>query len=118
MKHKITNYQSGHKAEIVAAEYLVAKGYKVIELNWKTPVCEIDIIATLKNVMYFVEVKFRRTTNQGGGLEYITDKKIAQMQYAARCWVQAHKYSGDYELGALEVSGENYQVTDFLPHIL
>ena len=111
-----TNYSSGHEAENVAAEFMQSRGFEIIELNWQTPVCEIDIIANKNKIVYFVEVKYRINDNQGGGFDYITAKKLQQMQFAAECWVQENKYLGDYELSALEMSAD-YQVTSFIQEL-
>lgn len=111
-----SNYSSGHEAEKVAAQYLEACKYSIEDLNWRTPVCEIDIVAKKGRVIYFIEVKYRSTDGQGGGLEYVTPKKMQQMRYAAECWVQAHRYDGDYDLGVIELS-RNFQVTAFIPTI-
>lgn len=115
-----TNYSTGHEAEKRAADYLEQEGYKIIELNWRTPVCEIDIVAERDKVVYFVEVKYRTTNHQGAGLEYITPKKLQQMQFAARCWIEDHRKQKlkAYELAAVEVSGADYKITNFLPNIL
>jgi Holliday junction resolvase-like predicted endonuclease len=79
--------------------------------NWRTRWCEIDIVAERRGVLYFCEVKYRRTNRQGGGLEYITPKKLGQMRFAAESWVHTHAYSGEYQLCAIEVSGANFAVT-------
>lgn len=109
----MTNYSAGHSAEKVAAKYLQDRGYKIVALNWSTPACEIDIVAQKGATIYFVEVKYRSQTTHGGGLDYITPKKLQQMQFAAQCWIAAHKYDGDYELSALEV-GADFVVTEFI----
>lgn len=70
-----TNYAHGHYAERIAADYLVRLNFKIVDTNWKTKWCEIDIIVQKDGVMYFTEVKYRKTTNQGAGLDYITPKK-------------------------------------------
>lgn len=108
-----TNYSKGHEAEKVAAEYLSKHGYEVIELNWRTRLCEVDIIANKSNTIYFVEVKSRSSAAYGSGLDYITPKKLEQMRFAARMWVSENKYQGDYELSAIEI-GPNFKVTEFL----
>ena len=110
----MTNYQTGHDAEKAAAEYLKAQGYKIIELNWKTKYCEIDIVAQKDNRVYLVEVKSRKTLFQGTGMEYITRKKLNQMKFAAEMWVSNQKWEGDYQLAAIELTGPGYEVTEFL----
>lgn len=100
----MTNYQTGHDAEKIAAEYLQKQGYKIIELNWKTKYCEIDIVNMKNSTVYFVEVKYRKSAAFGSGLEYITAKKQKQMTYAAEMWVSQHNWLGDYQLAALSIT--------------
>lgn len=79
----------GDEAETVAAEYLENLGYEIIERNWKTKYCEIDIVATKDNTIYFVEVKHRKNAKQGGGIAAITSKKLKQMTFAAKVYAKA-----------------------------
>lgn len=95
----------GRAAEAYVAEHLTRIGYSVQARNWRVQACEIDIVAAKDNIAYFVEVKFRGDDRQGGGLEYITPKKLAQMRFAAGVWVQRHAWQGDYRLLAVAVSG-------------
>jgi Holliday junction resolvase-like predicted endonuclease len=114
----MTNYTHGHAAEKVAARYLQMAGYKVYALNWRHPRAEIDIVAQQDDgPLLFVEVKYRQSAHQGTGLEYITPTKLRQMRFAAELWVAQHRYSGDYQLAALEVGGADYQVTAFVDAI-
>lgn len=113
-----TNYAHGHHAETVAARYLQAQGYRVYALNWRHPRAEIDIVAqSPDDVLVFVEVKYRRTSYQGMGLDYITPTKLRQMAFAAQLWTTLHNYQGVYTLGAIEVSGPQYRVTNFIPAV-
>ncbi len=84
---------SGAIAENAAAEYIESQGYKVVSRNWRTTTCEIDIVAKLKSVMYFIEVKYRKNAAHGSGLDYITLKKLKQMDYAATLWIQVNGWT-------------------------
>lgn len=110
----ITNYQSGHSAEVQAAEYLKSQGFKIHELNWKTKYCEIDIVAEKDKAVYFVEVKYRKNQNQGFGIDYITPKKLNQMRFAAEMWVSNHNWSGEYQLAAIGIDGKEITFIDEL----
>lgn len=114
----MTNYAVGHTAEEYAAEYLQKQGYKIVALNWKTKYCEIDIIAQKKKRIYFIEVKYRQNDLQGSGLDYITDKKLKRMRFAAEIWVLENNWKNDYTLGAIEMTGSDYQVDQFLTDLL
>ena len=53
MNTKIT----GNKGEDKAAQFLIEKGYSVLDRNWRTKTGEIDIIAVKDDLIVFVEVK-------------------------------------------------------------
>lgn len=119
----MTNYSSGHRAEQVAAEYLRQHGYEVVALNWKHIRAEIDIVARKKigwrryGPLTFFEVKHRKTDHQGRGLDYITTAKLQQMRFAAELYVVQKRYKDEYALGAIELSGESYEVTNVLKNL-
>ena len=108
---------TGRAAEDAAAKYLLSQGYEILEQNWRTRWCEIDIVAKSGEVVTFFEVKYRKSEQWGSGLEYITSKKLSQMRFAADFWVSSHNWSGDYRLGAIEVTGTTFQITNVLPEI-
>lgn len=108
----MSNYKVGHDAEVLAAEYLKKLKFKILELNWKTKYCEIDIVAQKKKAIYFVEVKSRKNENQGLGLDYITPKKLNQMRFAAEMWVSVNRWHGEYQLAALSRDGEEFTLTE------
>jgi Holliday junction resolvase-like predicted endonuclease len=94
------------------AVFLKQCGYKVIERNWKTKVCEIDLVAQKDGTIYFIEVKYRSSPAQGSGYDYITYHKLNRMDFAARIWVQQHGWDGDYRLMAAAVAGADCQAID------
>lgn len=113
----MTDLPAGRRAEQVAAAHLQANQFQIMAQNWRTRYCEIDLIASHQNIIYFVEVKYRRQSAQGTGLDYITAKKLQQMAFAAELWVQSYSWQGEYNLAALEVSGPQFQVTAFLDQL-
>ena len=50
---------SGRRAELVAALWLMAKGYRLLGFRLKTPFAEIDLLVLRGNVLAGVEVKTR-----------------------------------------------------------
>ncbi|HEU4967083.1 MAG TPA: YraN family protein [Candidatus Saccharimonadales bacterium] len=108
---------TGRRAEDAAADYLARHGFAIVERNFRMPQCEIDIIAKKGPCLYFVEVKYRASTRQGGGLEYITAAKQRQMHYAANTWLAAHDWPGETVLAGLEVSGADFAVAAFVEAI-
>lgn len=108
----MSSTDSGRAAEARAADHLRQHGFKIVAQNWRTRLCEIDIIAQKAKVIYFVEVKYRSTGAQGSGLDYITPRKLKQMRFAAESWVHAHGWSGPYQLAAIAVDGDELSFLD------
>lgn len=104
------NVEAGHQGEDAAVKYLEKLGHKISARNWKTKWCEIDIVSEKDDVLYFTEVKYRR---MGGGLNAITPAKQKQMRFAAEMCLKNYP-DKSARLAAVAVSGDNYQVTDFL----
>ncbi len=107
-----TPTSSGQKGEDIATEYLQANGFKVLHRNVKTTRYEIDIIAKRKKQLYFVEVKYRSSSQQGKGYEYVTERKLQQMSYAAKKWVSSEDYKGPYQLAVVSVDEDEVQFID------
>lgn len=110
-----TSKQIGDSAEDVAAKYLKKLGHKILDRNWKTKYCEIDIISKFNDIFYFTEVKYRKKPDQGGGLAAITSKKLRQMKFAAEFYVLSNKiYDVDLRLATISVSGQPPIIETFL----
>lgn len=105
----MTNHATGHRAEKDAARYLESLGYKIIELNWKTRYCEIDIVARKEDTIYFIEVKHRSSNRFGDGLDYITPKKLQQMTFAAEMWIQNHTTTDNFQLAAIASNPNGFE---------
>jgi len=106
----------GHQAETAVAEQLVRDGYQIIDQNWRTRTCEIDLIARKANTTYFVEVKFRAQAAQGGGLEYLGPQKLRRLHFAAQIWCQFNNWGGDYSLmgASVTTNGIDYIIEEIL----
>lgn len=105
----------GDEAEEVATRYLQALGHQIVERNWKTKYCEIDIISELNGTIFFTEVKYRRQPRQGGGLAAITPTKLRQMRFAARIYGSYRKLSDtDMRMAVMSLTGQPPTVETYL----
>lgn len=109
--------ETGRKAERAAVVYLEMRGYEILEQNWRRPRSEIDIVARKDGIMFFVEVKYRKDNQQGGGLEAITEAKLRQMRRGAETWVDESKWQGEYNLAAVEIAGAEFSVMSFIDNV-
>lgn len=104
----------GDNAESVAVHCLENLGHSILERNWRTKFCEIDIISMKDGTVYFVEVKYRKDDKAGDGLLAITPKKLRQMQFAAALYINSHQSAADFQLAAIAASGDPPEVTDYI----
>lgn len=73
----------GTEGEVLAAEFLKAKGYLILERNYRFGRGEIDIVAKEGSDLVFIEVKSRRSARYGAPEESITLKKESQLKKVA-----------------------------------
>ncbi|MBC7669972.1 YraN family protein [Caulobacter sp. DWR2-3-1b2] len=71
---------SGRRAEVVAALWLLAKGYRILGFRLATPLGEIDLLAQRGSVLAVVEVK--RRTSLETALEAVTHEQQARLRRA------------------------------------
>jgi putative endonuclease len=76
---------AGRRQEIVAAVWLMLKGYRILGLRLKTPEAEIDLLAQRGNVLAVVEVKSRQSLQ--AALEAVGPEQRARLVRAARALV-------------------------------
>ena len=67
--------EKGKFGEIVAEKYLARKGLKVLARNYYSRYGEIDIIASNRDCLIFVEVKLRKKRSFCSGRESVSSSK-------------------------------------------
>ena len=80
--------QLGAFGERVAAAHLEARGYRIVERNWRCREGEIDIVATTGDCLVFVEVRTRRGQDCGSALESVGPAKGARLALLAQAYCQ------------------------------
>lgn len=70
--------------ENAACEYLILKGYSILERNFRKGYGEIDIIATKDDVLVFIEVKTRSSNKFGTPFDSILGKKLNKVISGAK----------------------------------
>jgi len=67
----------GTEGESAARDYIVSKGGKILEMNFRRPSGEIDIIAKMRKTILFIEVKRRSSLRFGRPSEAVDPRKQA-----------------------------------------
>ena len=113
------NISLGKAGEIVAGKFLVASGFKIVTQNYKCLVGEIDIVATHKDALYFIEVKTRTSLVFGWPAEAVTPRKQNKLRQLALYYLATHPYGGPVTFGVVEVLYNRYRrcyQVNFVPH--
>lgn len=97
--------QIGRDAESAAAAYLEARGYTILDRNWRTRRCEIDLVAARADRLHIVEVKYRASAAYGDAVAYVTPVKQRQLAQAAATYVAMHHFTGDYQIDVVAITG-------------
>ena len=77
----------GKLGEEIAANYLVGKGYEILERNWRNRHKEIDIIAKDGDELVIVEVKTRQHDDYGEPFVAVSLAKQSRLIAAANAYI-------------------------------
>lgn len=94
----------GKWGEQLAYEYLVARGYAILERNWRMGHLETDIIAQKGTRIIFIEVK-TRTNPSDDPLKAIDQKRIRHMISSARGYFRSHHVKLEYQFDVIAITG-------------
>jgi putative endonuclease len=86
----------GKRGESIAVDYLIKKGYTILDTNWTFQKAEIDIIAFKGSNVIIVEVKTRSRIDFGLPQDFVKPKQIQQMIKAVDAYVQ--KLQGEWQV--------------------
>ena len=94
---------SGRFGEATAAEYLRKKGWRVVGMNYRTRLGEIDVIAEKGRYLAFVEVKLRSAGAIGLPREFVDARKQERLRKAAACYLSTHGLDAPARFDVAEV---------------
>jgi len=83
MNNKIQNFKKGREGEEIAREFLIKKGFSLIESNYSNKLGEIDLIMSDKDWLVFVEVKLKIGDRFGTPEEMINKNKLSRIKRIA-----------------------------------
>ncbi len=82
----------GRRAEWVAAWFLRLKGYRILAQRVRTPAGEVDLVASRRGTLVFVEVKARATLDSG--LSALHSSALRRVVAASRLLVPRYAGAG------------------------
>lgn len=100
---RLKAFRRGHVSEYIAALYMVAKGYRISAIRYRTKLGEIDIIARRGDLVVCVEVKARRDIDSA--VFAVTGMAQNRIRAASELWLSrqpdAHRLSLRYDIVAV-----------------
>ncbi len=114
-----TTTNKGKWGEDVAEDFLKKKSYKILFRNWRAERGDIDIIASFKEYLVFVEVKVGLSQKYGPPELRITQNKKRQLYKLASIFLQnADKYNlpdKSYRFDVIVIDGvpQNYTIRHY-----
>lgn len=80
----------GRWGEALAADYLRARGYRVVAAGYRCRFGEIDLIAERGGFLVFVEVKLRKDDSFAPARAFVDRRKQARLRATAVCYLAEH----------------------------
>ena len=91
----ISTYNIGIFSEYAAIVFLKLKGYRILERRYKGKLGEIDIVASKRGLIVFLEVKTIRDKNSG--FPIVSDKQISRIKRSSMFYLNKGYYH-NYEM--------------------
>lgn len=104
--------QIGTAYEQLAADYLKAQGYEILEHNFRCGLGEIDLIARDGNYLVFVEVKYRSRSDCGYPSDAVNYKKQVRISNGAAYYLWKNYDSNQIwvRFDVVSIQGETVQL--------
>jgi len=85
----------GSIGEAAAAAWYEARGYEIVDRNWRVREGELDLVARIgrtgsRDIIVFCEVKTRSSDRFGIPAEAVTAAKQRRLRTLAALWLSAH----------------------------
>lgn len=93
----------GFKGEAIAREFLVKKGYDILDENWVYGKAEIDLIAYHNQQLIFIEVKTRSSTTFGQPEDFVSIAKQNLLASAATAYIELMNHQREIRFDIIAV---------------
>jgi putative endonuclease len=108
--------ERGRRGEDLAAAWYVARGYEVLDRNWRVAGGELDIVVASDGVLVFCEVKARSSDRFGTPAEAVGPVKQRRLRELARrylaAWPPDRRRPSVIRFDVAAVTGETVEVIE------
>jgi len=96
----------GKLGEVMARDYLLQQGFKILDQNWRYGHMEVDVVASKNDILHFIEVKTRRNHEFGYPEESVDDKKMENLIDVAEAYQTKYPEWENIQFDILSISME------------
>ena len=102
----------GEKGEELAVEFLLKKGYTILERNYRFDKAEVDVIAKIKDTLAIIEVKARSTRDFGDPQDFVKPKQIQNLVKAVDAYINENDLDLDvrFDIVAIVQQGQVFNI--------
>jgi putative endonuclease len=114
---KNNNQKLGGWGEDLASDYLLKKGYKILEKNYRNNYGEIDIVAKKKKIIIFIEVKTRSGRSFGLPEEAVNRTKQGKLIKISEKYILDNRIKGNYQIDVIAIEKDSITKKVNLRHL-
>lgn len=97
--------------EQVARDYQ-ARGYRLLDRNWRIRGGELDLVLEGQGTIVFCEVKTRSSAAFGAAAESVGFRKQGFLRRTAVSWLREHRRNGDLRFDVATVTAGRVEVIE------
>ena len=101
----------GAWGEFTAAQYLQKKRYKIVATGYRSRFGEIDLIASNRKYLVFVEVKLRKTDKFASAYEHVDPRKQNRIRTTAEIFLSEYQTDLQPRFDVIEIYAPNGSMT-------
>ncbi len=95
--------ERGRWGEELAAKYLRKKRYRLLEMNYRCRMGEIDLIVENRKLLVFVEVKLRKNASFAEAMEFVDLRKQERIKTTAMLYLSRHETEKPCRFDVIEI---------------
>lgn len=105
------NTEKGIQGEEIAINYLLNKGYQILEKNWRHQHLELDLICLFHQTLVIVEVKLRTNDYFGKPEDFVTKSKQKKLIKAADFYIKENNTFWETRFDVISIIQGQHQHT-------
>lgn len=105
--------ETGARGEALVVAKLERDGYTILARNWRCPVGELDIVASMSDLLVFVEVRTVTSDFLETPVLSVNTSKQGRVGRAADVWLRAHGAQPErvrFDVAGVRLNGDAHQI--------